>query len=122
MYATTHPWEDFAETWAHYLHIVDALETARSVGIRIDAAAFIPNPERAVIDFNPYAAPSAQRLVEVWTPLTIAFNAVNRSMGHIDLYPFVLNGSVMKKLEFIRDLVANADRSANRKPAAAIAA
>jgi hypothetical protein len=28
MYATMHPWEDFAETWAHYLHIVDTLETA----------------------------------------------------------------------------------------------
>jgi hypothetical protein len=27
-YATSHPWEDWAETWAHYLHIMDMLETA----------------------------------------------------------------------------------------------
>jgi hypothetical protein len=24
----SHPWEDWAETWAHYLHIMDMLETA----------------------------------------------------------------------------------------------
>jgi hypothetical protein len=34
-YATTHPWEDFAETFAHYLHIVDTLETANAFGICI---------------------------------------------------------------------------------------
>ncbi len=27
-YASAHAWEDWAETWAHYLHMVDTLETA----------------------------------------------------------------------------------------------
>ncbi len=62
-YATAHPWEDFAETWAHYLHIVDALETARSYGINVRAS-FVADPSAAKIDFNPYAAPSAERLAE----------------------------------------------------------
>jgi hypothetical protein len=34
-YATTHPWEDWAETWAHYLHMADALETAASIGLSL---------------------------------------------------------------------------------------
>jgi hypothetical protein len=106
-YATAHPWEDFAETWAHYLHIVDALETARSYGINVRAS-FLPDPSQARIDFNPYAAPSAERLVDAWTPLTVALNSVNRSMGQHDLYPFVLNLDVMQKLEFVHELIRDA--------------
>ena len=34
-YATSHPWEDWAETWAHYLHMVDLLETAASYNTRL---------------------------------------------------------------------------------------
>jgi hypothetical protein len=103
-YATAHPWEDFAETWAHYLHIVDALETARSYGINVRLR-FAHDSAGAKIDFNPYAAPSAERLVDAWVPLTVALNGVNRSMGQHDLYPFVLNASVMEKLEFIHQLI-----------------
>ena len=103
-YASSHPWEDFAETWAHYLHIVDALETARSYGVNVRAQ-FMPDQSGAEIDFNPYRAPSAERLIDAWTPLTIALNGVNRSMGQPDLYPFVLNIAVMRKLEFIHALV-----------------
>ena len=33
-----HPWEDWAETWAHYLHMVDTLETARAFGLSIRPA------------------------------------------------------------------------------------
>jgi len=32
-YASAHPWEDWAETWAHYMHMVDALDTAASLKI-----------------------------------------------------------------------------------------
>ena len=102
-YATSHPWEDFAETWAHYLHIVDALETAASYGINVRAS--FADAAASKIDFNPYAAPSAARLVEAWAPLTVAINGVNRSMGQHDLYPFVLNASVLKKLEFVHELI-----------------
>ena len=116
-YASSHPWEDFAETWAHYLHIVDALETARSYGIDVRAR-FMPDASAAKIDFNPYTAPSAERLVEAWIPLTVALNGVNRSMGHGDLYPFVLNQPVMRKLEFVHDLIGDG-RAAKETPAAA---
>jgi hypothetical protein len=106
-YATAHPWEDFAETWAHYLHIVDALETARSYGVNVRAH-FMPNQTGAAIDFNPYLAPNAERLVDAWAPLTIAINGVNRSMGQRDLYPFVLNVDVMRKMAFIHDVIVAA--------------
>ena len=118
-YATAHPWEDFAETWAHYLHIVDALETARSYGIDVRAH-FMPDSSVAKIDFNPYAAPSAERLVDAWAPLTVALNSVNRSMGLPDLYPFVLNASVLEKLEFVHGLIRDA-RDAKLAPVAAAA-
>jgi hypothetical protein len=118
-YATSHPWEDFAETWAHYLHIVDALETAASYGINVRAQ-LVAGAEAAKIDFNPYAAPSAARLAEAWAPLTVALNAVNRSMGQHDLYPFVLNADVMRKLEFVHELIRDS-RAMQLAPIAAAA-
>ena len=110
-YASAHPWEDFAEIWAHYLHIVDALETARSYGVNVRAQ-FMPDQTGSQIDFNPYLAPSAERLIDAWTPLTIALNGVNRSMGQRDLYPFVFTVEVMRKLEFIHDVIHGARKSA----------
>src|SRR5271165_1820043 len=86
-YASSHPWEDFAETWAHYFHIVDTLETARAFGIhtrpRVESTAL-----DASVEFDPYTA-SVDRLIDAWLPLTFAFNSINRSMGVSDLYPFV---------------------------------
>ncbi len=105
-YASSHPWEDFAETWAHYLHMVDALETARSYGIDIRAS-FVPDKTKARINFKSYSAPSVERLVDAWVPLTIALNGVNRSMGQPDLYPFVLSEPVVKKLGYVHDLIAS---------------
>lgn len=104
-YATAHPWEDFAETFAHYVHIVDALETARSFGIRVRPRLRNADPLAAEVDFQPYAAGSPGELIEAWVPLTVAINAVNRSMGQPDLYPFVLSEPVAAKLAFVHDLV-----------------
>ena len=103
-YASSHPWEDFAETWAHYIHLVDALETARSYGINVDAE-FRALSQNVGRDFEPYAANSLDDLVRAWIPLTVAINGVNRSMGQPDLYPFVLSPSVRKKLEFVHALI-----------------
>ena len=36
-YASSHPWEDWAETWAHYLHIMDTLETAHYLGLSLES-------------------------------------------------------------------------------------
>jgi hypothetical protein len=103
-YASSHPWEDFAETWAHYIHIVDALETARSYGINVSASFNAPG-RGADLNFEPYAATSPAQLVGAWIPLTVAINGVNRSMGQPDLYPFVLSKPVVGKLEFVHGLI-----------------
>jgi hypothetical protein len=103
MYATMHPWEDFAETWAHYLHIVDTLETAGAFGLKV-------KPRRArgalaaAIDFDPYQARSMETLVDAWLPIEFATNSLNRSMGLTDLYPFVISPKVVEKLGFIHAL------------------
>jgi hypothetical protein len=102
-YATVHPWEDFAETFAHYLHIVDTLETASSFGLRVHPRL---RPElSATMDFDPHRAPDLGRLIEAWLPLTFAMNSLNRSMGQPDLYPFRLTPAVIGKLAFVHERI-----------------
>ncbi len=114
-YATAHPWEDFAECFAHYLHIVDTLETARAFGIAIDPRGH--EEMAAEVDFDPYRAASAEQLVSAWIPLSVAINAIQRSMGQPDSYPFVLSSAVVTKLEYLHRLIQN--RVAERKREAA---
>lgn len=108
-YATAHPWEDFAETFAHFVHIVDTLETARAFGLKIEPGASQAGLAAAV-EFDPYAVRTAAELVAAWVPLTVAVNAINRSMGQPDLYPFVLSVPVVAKLDFIRAVLQRAPR------------
>jgi hypothetical protein len=110
-YATSHPWEDFAETWAHYIHIVDALETAQAYGINVNAN-FLSAKQKTDRGFDPYRAQSAEQLIRAWVPLTIAINGLNRSMGQPDLYPFVLSPPVMAKLQYVHELIQKATASA----------
>ena len=112
-YATTHPWEDFAETWAHYLHIVDTLEMARAFGVQVDPKIDRRGELEADIDFSPYKVGDVERIIEGWLPLSFALNSINRCMGQSDLYPFVIAPPVIAKLGFIHDLV-HAER---RQPA-----
>ncbi|GAB3243027.1 zinc-binding metallopeptidase family protein [Nocardioides dilutus] len=90
-YATMHPFEDFAETWAHYLHICDTVETAAEYGLTAVA------PVSAFSSFRDV-------VTGVWVPLTVALNMINRSMGKEDLYPFVIPPPVLDKLEFVAAL------------------
>lgn len=105
-YATTHPWEDWAETFAHYLHIVDTLETASAFGLRIRPRISQSQDLSSEVSFDPYRAPDIERLMKAWLPLTFAVNSLNRSMGQPDLYPFVLSPAVVRKLGFVRDVVS----------------
>ncbi|MBB3592220.1 hypothetical protein FHX08_002564 [Rhizobium sp. BK529] len=105
-YASVHPWEDFAECFAHYLHIVDTLETARSFGMAIEPRGH--EEIAAEVDFNPYRAKSAEQLVSAWVPLSLAINAIQRSMGQPDSYPFVLSPPVVAKLEYLHQLIQHA--------------
>lgn len=104
-YATMHPAEDWAETFAHYLHIRDALDTAAAFGFAPAGATF----ERGVLGPSGF-----DTLIELWLPLAWALNMVNRSMGKDDLYPFVLPAAVLEKMRFIHTAVdeARATRAA----------
>jgi hypothetical protein len=104
-YAASHPWEDFAESWAHYLHIIDTLETASAFGLRIHPGAGRHKLLRASITFDPHHTTSIEPLITAWLPLTVAVNSLNRSMGLADLYPFTLAPNVVEKLGFIHRLV-----------------
>ncbi|MBA4788272.1 MAG: putative zinc-binding peptidase [Rhizobiales bacterium] len=104
-YATAHPWEDFAETWAHYFHMADALETAASFGIAVRPHLRKAQDLEVEVTFDPYQASDAAALAEAWVPLTVAINSINRSMGQPDLYPFVLSQPVVEKLQFVHELI-----------------
>jgi hypothetical protein len=104
-YATAHPWEDFAETWAHYLHIVDTLEIARAFGLSTHPRLTRGDELDASVDFDPYRAPGMVPLIDSWLPLSLALNSLNRAMGQSDLYPFVLSQPAIDKLGFVHDLV-----------------
>jgi hypothetical protein len=114
-YATTHPWEDFAETWAHYLHIVDTLEMAAAFGLRVRPKVDKAQEMAAEVDFDPYKSGDIAPLMEAWLPLTFAMNSLNRCMGESELYPFILSPAVITKLGFIHGLV----QSSHDKPAQA---
>ncbi|MHC5540869.1 putative zinc-binding metallopeptidase, partial [Singulisphaera rosea] len=106
-YASAHPWEDWAETWAHYLHMTDTLETAIACGLslrpkRSGEPALKPNIE--VIGPRP---PAFDELVDRWLPLTYALNNLNRGMGLADAYPFVLSPPALEKLRFVHEVVTN---------------
>jgi hypothetical protein len=114
-YATMHPWEDFAETWAQYLHIVDGLETTAAAGISVSPT----SPAWAGFDvsFDPYRAETVEQLISAWVPASIALNMINRSMGQPDLYPFVISSGVVPKLRFVHRLVRQAvTAAAQSKP------
>ncbi len=108
-YATAHPWEDWAETFAHYLHIRDTLQTAAAYGMVVTGPDD-PGPAAADLVALPTedagAHATIHAIVGTWLPLTYALNAVNRSMGKGDLYPFVLTPPVIAKLGFVHELVA----------------
>jgi hypothetical protein len=103
-YASAHPWEDFAETWAHYFHMLDTLETASVFGLRVRPKLTKGAALATVIDFDPHAA-DLNRIIDAWLPLTFAINSINRSMGLADLYPFVLPPPVIVKLSFIHNCI-----------------
>ncbi|MCK1711299.1 MULTISPECIES: putative zinc-binding peptidase [unclassified Bradyrhizobium] len=116
-YATTHPWEDFAETWAHYLHIVDTLEMASEFGMEVRPKVDRDGELSTRIRFNPHEARDVEALVNAWLPFTFAMNSVNRAMGLRDLYPFILSPAVVAKLGFIHGLVRDAAKAESKSKA-----
>ena len=113
-YASAHPWEDWAETWAHYLQMMDALETAATSGLSL-------RPHRADepvlafsksgIDFS-----SFEQILEAWFPLTYVLNNLSRGLGLPDTYPFVLSPPAIEKLTFVHDVIREASAAPRRLP------
>jgi hypothetical protein len=104
-YASSHPWEDWAETWAHYLHMTDTVETATSLGVMLrpthpDAASMQANPALLTGQDDPFDS-----ILAYWLPLTRALNSLNRGMGLPDLYPFVLPKPALEKLRFVHEVI-----------------
>ena len=108
-YASTHPWEDWAETWAHYLHIIDTLETAYAFGLSIKPGV-VPTASglSTVIKADPFRLQNFDDIISMWLPLVFAMNSLNRSMGQPDLYPFVIPAKVIEKLKFIHEVCLRA--------------
>lgn len=110
-YATMHPWEDWAETWAHYLHIVDTLETAAACGFSLKPL----RPDEPALDVA--TDPVEQRsepfdvFIEQWLVLTYALNSLNRSLGQSDAYPFVLPEPAIEKLRFVHTVITGVGAS-----------
>jgi hypothetical protein len=105
-YASCHPWEDWAETFAHYLHITDTVETAASFGLTLRPRNH-PQAETMKADPTRLSVRRAtfEEILENWIPLTYALNELNRGMGLPDLYPFVISQPTAEKLEFIHELL-----------------
>jgi hypothetical protein len=106
-YAAAHPWEDWAETFAHYLHINDTMQTAKAWGLHIDGPDLDLNLAwDADLAVDPVDDPDEfDGLARAWIAFTFALNAVNQSMGQDALYPFVLPPKVLDKLRFVHVVI-----------------
>jgi hypothetical protein len=108
-YAAMHPWEDWAETWAHYLHMIDTLETAAACGISIEPPR---RDEPTLTDVpNPVAGGdvSFDEMMTSWTTMTYVLNNLNRGLGNDDAYPFVLSPASIAKLHFVHEVIEEHD-------------
>ncbi len=108
-YASSHPWEDWAESWAHYLHMFDGLETAHAQGFRLGEHT-MESPlqtDAKGLAIGPWSPdyPEFESMVSDWQRLTVALNAMNRSMGLSDVYPFSLTPAVVEKLDFVHRVI-----------------
>lgn len=103
-YATSHAWEDWAETWAHYLHIMDMVETAHFFGLNVEPMDMLKNM-KTKISFDPYTVKDFDEIISKSVPLSFAVNSINRAMGISDVYPFVITPGVVNKMKFIHGLL-----------------
>ena len=109
-YAASHPWEDWAETWAHYLHMTDALSAADHFGVDADAFKLHTDPFTAdqlqdCAFYDEHGAEAFLQMVNRWVRLSSVLNVLSRSMGQPDSYPFVLTSASLRKLYLVAGVV-----------------
>ena len=102
-YASSHPWEDWAETWAHYLHMLSTLDTAYHIGMSVDKR-HKNGPELRFTE-APTHAQDFELTLNNWFALSYGLNSLNQSMGLEDAYPFILSSTVLDKLRFIHKVL-----------------
>ncbi len=113
-YASAHPWEDWAETWAHCFHIIDMVETAEGFGLALKPS----HPAAKTMTARPVdpfkQGVSFEAVLENWFPLTCALNSFNRGMGLPDAYPFALSNAAIGKLRFVNDVLRGREATETR--------
>ncbi|MDR6679810.1 zinc-binding metallopeptidase family protein [Pseudomonas oryzihabitans] len=112
-YATMHPWEDWAETWAHYLHMMDTLATAANLGMNATTTQldFQPFTREALYEAEDRSDDEFLGFANAWIELAAMLNELSRSMGQPDFYPFALPAPVIAKLHFIHKVIHSAQPS-----------
>ncbi len=102
---SAHPWEDWAETWAHYLHMVDTLETAAACGLSLRPRRDDEPALSRVRGLGGRTDGAFDRMIASWFPVTYVLNNLNRGLGLSDAYPFVLSPPAIEKLRFVHETV-----------------
>lgn len=120
-YATAHPWEDWAETWAHYLHMVDLLETAASYDTEVTTPGLHAALRTRAIDPFSVPAPDFNAMQQRWMPLILLLNSLTRSLGHPDAYPFAVSQQAVAKLRFVHDVIRAASERMAETAASSLA-
>jgi hypothetical protein len=108
-YCSAHPWEDWAETWAHYLHMADTVETAAVCGLSLRPRRSDEPALKSLFVVGSRTAGSFDQLIDSWFPLTYLLNNLNRGLGMPDAYPFVLSTPAIDKLRFVHDTIHTQD-------------
>lgn len=103
-YAAAHPWEDWAETWAHYLHVMDLMETAASYSVQLKLPGHMSSWPPMDNPFAHLHMPF-EHILQQCVPLTLMLNSLNRSLGQNDAYPFTLSAGAIAKLKFVHQVV-----------------
>jgi hypothetical protein len=114
-YATMHPWEDFAECFAHYLHIADAIDTSREAGMVLHADRVRFSAPRDIAPPESYDDVPVERMLFDWKWMALFFNRVNTAMGKNPLYPFEIPPPVVAKLAFIHRVIRETAREAKER-------
>jgi hypothetical protein len=118
-YATMHPWEDFAESFAHYLHITDSLTTAAAGGLVLQASRVDGLIATDIAPRRSYRGVPTEEMLGDWQWLSFLLNRVNHAMGRGDLYPFTISKPARTKLDFVHRVVQDVAERNEGKPSLA---
>lgn len=111
-YAASHPWEDWSETWAHYLQMVEGMETFEGMGleaarIALPSVGFSPEAGAlpSVLPQEPAADAAFLAWLQGWVAVSTMLNEMSASLGQPALYPYIVSLKVAQKLRLVHYLV-----------------